>query len=130
MDFRALPNGPFTLQDIRMPGEGGDLQRAEVAVADGKIAAGKQGEAVDLAGRVVMPLFTDMHTHLDKGHIWNRNPNPDGTFVGALTSVGDDRAANWSAREGSTYGPTGSQMSRGLVEFVLVTSRRYCVVRV
>jgi cytosine deaminase len=28
------------------------------------------------------PRFVDMHTHLDKGHIWPRTPNPDGTFDG------------------------------------------------
>jgi cytosine deaminase len=38
-----------------------------------------------------------MHTHLDKGHIWPRSPNPDGTFMGALATVGADRTARWSA---------------------------------
>jgi cytosine deaminase len=40
-----------------------------------------------------------MHTHLDKGHIWDRAPNPDGSFPGALETVGADRAANWSAQD-------------------------------
>ena len=39
------------------------------------------------------------HTHLDKGHIWPRAANPDGTFAGALESVAADRLANWSARD-------------------------------
>jgi len=34
---------------------------------------------------------------LDKGHIWGRAPNPDGTFMGALNTVMADRVANWSA---------------------------------
>ncbi len=48
---------------------------------------------------VAMPCPIDCHTHLDKGHIWPRSPNPDGSFVGALDSVGADRRANWSAED-------------------------------
>ncbi len=44
----------------------------------------------DLKRGIVLPCFIDMHTHLDKGHIWERSPNPDGTFNGALTAVGGD----------------------------------------
>lgn len=55
--------------------------------------------AIDLDGGMVLPTLIDMHTHLDKGHIWPRNPNPNGTFMGALRSVGDDRDANWSAED-------------------------------
>jgi cytosine deaminase len=53
--------------------------------------------AVDLDGSLVLPRFVDMHTHLDKGHIWHRSPNPDGSFLGARTSVAADREANWTA---------------------------------
>lgn len=49
------------------------------------------------AAGMVWPGFVDMHTHLDKGHIWPRAENPDGTFVGALNAVGADRRANWTA---------------------------------
>jgi cytosine deaminase len=52
---------------------------------------------IDLDGGMVWPCFVDMHTHLDKGHIWERKPNPDGTFMGALDAVHDDREARWSA---------------------------------
>lgn len=38
----------------------------------------------------VWPCFVDSHTHLDKGHIWPRSPNPDGTFASALTAVQAD----------------------------------------
>ncbi|MER9135458.1 cytosine deaminase [Mesorhizobium sp. M0830] len=79
---------------------------ADVAVADGKIAgiaahrrAAVQADAVDLAGRIVLPCFIDCHTHIDKGHIWPRMPNPDGTFMGALNATGTDRAARWSAED-------------------------------
>jgi cytosine deaminase len=40
-----------------------------------------------------------MHTHLDKGHIWPRAENPDGSFAGALAAVAADRAARWTAAD-------------------------------
>ena len=52
---------------------------------------------MDLAGGIVFPGFVDLHTHIDKGHIWPRAPNPDGTHHAALTAVKADREANWSA---------------------------------
>jgi cytosine/creatinine deaminase len=52
-----------------------------------------------LDGGLVLPRFVDIHTHLDKGQIWPRRPNPDGTFPGALASVQADREALWSAED-------------------------------
>ncbi len=49
----------------------------------------------DLDRGMVWPCFVDMHTHLDKGHIWPRRRNPDGTFAGALESVRIDREMHW-----------------------------------
>jgi cytosine deaminase len=48
---------------------------------------------------MVLPGYVDMHTHLDKGHIWRRAPNPDGTFMGALNTVQSDSRTNWSAAD-------------------------------
>lgn len=80
------------------------LVRVDVAISDGLIKSvvphdpsGSGGD--DLDGGLVLPSPIDMHTHLDKGHIWPRQPNPDGTFMGALTSVGEDRLTNWSAED-------------------------------
>jgi len=53
--------------------------------------------SVDLDGSMVWSCFADLHTHIDKGHIWPRQRNPDGTRAGALSSTGADRAANWNA---------------------------------
>ncbi len=50
----------------------------------------------DLAGSLVLPAFHDIHTHLDKGFIWARQPNPDGTFASALAAVVADREAHWT----------------------------------
>jgi cytosine deaminase len=52
---------------------------------------------LDLRGGIVLPRFVDVHTHIDKGHIWPRRPNPDGTHAGARAAVMADRQANWSA---------------------------------
>ena len=78
---------------------------ADILIDEGRIAeiapAGTSafGESPRLAlsGRIVLPLFVDVHTHLDKGHIWRRKRNPTGVFNDALKAVIEDRAANWSA---------------------------------
>jgi cytosine deaminase len=102
MDFTSLPHGDVTLANVTVPacllGQEGDLIRTDLSISGGKIS-GPQPLAVDMAGAMVFPAFIDMHTHLDKGHIWGRAPNPDGSFMGALTTVSDDRQANWSAED-------------------------------
>ncbi len=78
---------------------------ADLAIADGRIAridarrpdASLPADAIDLKGRIVLPCFVDCHTHIDKGHIWPRKPNPDGSFMSALNAAGADRAARWNA---------------------------------
>ncbi|MGL6208685.1 MAG: cytosine deaminase, partial [Paracoccaceae bacterium] len=101
MDFRSLPEGPLRLDNVTVPacllGLPGDLVRTSIAI-DGAIVADAP-QVVDMAGAMVLPCFVDMHTHLDKGHIWPRSPNPDGTFIGALTTVGADRVARWTAED-------------------------------
>jgi cytosine deaminase len=73
----------------------------DIEIRDGKIAAVSPAAGKDWRKPcpIVMPAFVDCHTHLDKGHIWARQPNPDGSFMGALTSVGEDRLANWAAHD-------------------------------
>jgi cytosine/creatinine deaminase len=53
---------------------------------------------LDLQNSILFPGFVDAHTHLDKGHIWPRSPNRDGTFETALTTVRED-AMIWSAED-------------------------------
>ena len=78
----------------------------DVLVDEGRIAKGPAPAGVSqfdgapraaLAGRIVLPLFVDAHTHLDKAHIWPRAPNPSGDFDGAMRAVAEDRAVRWSA---------------------------------
>ena len=50
---------------------------------------------IDLKKKLVFPCFIDMHTHLDKGHSWQRCPNHDGTFDSALKMVLEDSRREW-----------------------------------
>ncbi len=101
-DFRELPaTGAIRLENVTVPGcligQSG-LVRTAISIADGVIAA-EGGTPVDMRGAMVFPAFVDMHTHLDKGHIWPRSPNPDGTFMGALETVRADKSGRWDARD-------------------------------
>ncbi|MBN9071277.1 MAG: cytosine deaminase [Rhizobiales bacterium] len=108
-------NGSYALSRVRLhasltPGlaaatDADGFALADMSVADGRIKAIAPHDpavspgAVDLAGRIVTPCFVDCHTHLDKGHIWPRTPNPDGTFAGALGAAAADQAARWSGAD-------------------------------
>ncbi|MBZ9807783.1 MULTISPECIES: cytosine deaminase [unclassified Mesorhizobium] len=92
--------------DLAAPFDSDGFALADIAVADGKMSSiavpgrsNAPADAIDLGGRIVLPCFVDCHTHIDKGHIWPRKPNPDGTFMGALNATGADRTARWSAED-------------------------------
>ncbi len=94
-----------TLSGFSGPAKEG-LVKADIVVGDGLIEAVlPAGTApielakTDMKDGMVWPTFADMHTHLDKGHIWERRANPDGSFPGALEAVKADREANWSAAD-------------------------------
>ncbi|HSM80144.1 MAG TPA: cytosine deaminase [Nodosilinea sp.] len=82
------------------------LVAAHVEICDGRIAAivptsqpiAADQPSWDLRQGMVWPCFADCHTHLDKGHTWFRNPNPDGTFDAALTAAAADQR-HWSAAD-------------------------------
>ncbi len=94
--------GPVRLRNVTVPGclidRPEDLVVTDLTISDGKIAA-RGGTDFEMGRALVLPCFVDMHTHLDKGHIWPRAANPDGTFMGALTTVAEDRIANWTAAD-------------------------------
>lgn len=108
--------GSFTLANIHVPfclaegtgltPDGDGLAAAAIRVENGEIAAIAETlddpDALDGRKGIVFPAFVDCHTHLDKGHIWPRKPNPDGSFPGALTAVGEDRENRWSAGDVAT----------------------------
>jgi cytosine deaminase len=116
MNAPVIPtSGWYVLGNARVhasiaPGVAGAPDRdgfhlVDIAIADGFITGlAPRGDrppprVVDLAGRIVLPGFVDCHTHIDKGHIWPRMPNPDGSFLGALEAVGTDRMARWNASD-------------------------------
>jgi cytosine deaminase len=80
MDFRTIParrrRHALERHRPRLPsGAGGRPVRTDISIADGRDRT-PQAIAVDMGGAMVFPAFVDMHTHLDKGHIWPRSPNP------------------------------------------------------
>ncbi|MDX2214908.1 MAG: cytosine deaminase [Oculatellaceae cyanobacterium bins.114] len=54
---------------------------------------------IDLKRGQVWSGFVDLHTHLDKGHIWQRSPNRSGTFQEALQRVQCDSEKYWDAED-------------------------------
>ena len=120
------PSGRMTLCQARVPAclvaSGADLPAPDrdglllldVALEDGRIdsigAHDPTAEGpgrVPLQGRMVWPCPVDLHTHLDKGQIWPRAANPDGSFAGALETVARDRAARWTADDVRTRAEFG-----------------------
>lgn len=85
----AADDGGFHCVNVTLQGN----KISDVAAQDQTIA----GTKTDMAGRIITPTLVDCHTHLDKGHIWSRQPNPDGSFGGALSAVATDTVTNWSA---------------------------------
>ena len=87
------------------PRDAQGFARVDLLIDEGRIAALAPSGARDfgetprlpLSGRIALPCFVDAHTHLDKGHIWRRAPNPNGDFPSAIQAVMADRAAHWSA---------------------------------
>ena len=84
-----------------------DLVATDIRVTAGQIVATgvglpAGGVELDLGGGIVMPGFADLHTHLDKGHIWPRASNPDGTPAAALAAVLADRERNWTGQDVAT----------------------------
>jgi cytosine deaminase len=98
---------PAVGQDPAGAGGGDGLARVDVTLEGGRVAAvarhaaNPEGAAgrLDLGGRMVWPCPVDLHAHLDKGHVWPRAANPDGTFAAALAAVHADRERNWRAAD-------------------------------
>ncbi|RYE85767.1 MAG: cytosine deaminase [Hyphomicrobiales bacterium] len=108
---RTIPaDGHYCITNASVPEavmgrpDSGALARVDISVENGLVTAvTPAGSAptlpnvLDMDGGIVLPAFVDLHTHLDKGHIWPRRSSPDGTWWGALLAVNDDRVANWAA---------------------------------
>ena len=82
------------------------LVQVDIDIAEGRIAAVHPAatsdparHGVDLDRSMIWPGLVDVHTHLDKGHVWPRTQNPDGTFTGALIASAEDRRRYWTAQD-------------------------------
>src|SRR3954447_3344726 len=114
-DFITIPPGltAYRLANARAPvplvgdatqlrPDADGLAPCDLVISGGQIAAIEPAygndalPCFDLDGGIVLPRLVDVHTHIDKGHIWHRAPNPDGSFMGARTTVMADREANWT----------------------------------
>ncbi|MGE5658661.1 MAG: cytosine deaminase [Actinomycetota bacterium] len=103
-----LPGGPIanqtrdgvSLVDIEIV-EGAIAQIISAAIGEPAERPYNRADVpvVDLKGGQVWPCFVDIHTHLDKGHIWERSPNPDGTFASAIEAVRIDAEKYWKAED-------------------------------
>src|ERR1700748_3019645 len=101
--FPAFPQaGTYRITNAKVPaclldrGDGGGpasevLRPATPTIADGKLAGLDFGAvpadgtpSLDLDGGMVWPTCTDLHTHLDKGFIWNRAPHSSRTRRDAI----------------------------------------------
>ena len=83
-----------------------ELVQVDIDIAGGRIAAVHPSgtaahgpDSIDLDYSMVWPGLVDVHTHLDKGHVWPRTPNPDGTFVGAMRASAQDQKGYWNAED-------------------------------
>jgi cytosine deaminase len=110
---RSLARGTFQVLGARIPSglidlgfeaaavDGEGIATVNLRVVNGTVAALTPRElpnnipTIDLGGGQLWPALIDMHTHLDKGHIWPRAENPDGSHAAASIAVAADRRANW-----------------------------------
>jgi cytosine/creatinine deaminase len=90
---RKLPKDNLLLVDIEI--EAGTIAAITAAGA----FSSDYVPSIDLNQRMVWPCFVDLHTHLDKGHTWERSPNPDGSFAGALKTVQKDAVKRWTEQD-------------------------------
>jgi cytosine deaminase len=117
--FADIPSTAFFLSNARVPAvlradgfaavpDANGLIACDIRVEAGRVAAlapagtaraENGGASLDLDGGMVLPRLIDAHTHIDKGHIFPRAANPDGTIASARATTMADRDANWSAED-------------------------------
>lgn len=80
-----------------LPAGGTDLVPLDIGIAAGRITTiatpgtGPDPDGlIDLDGGLILPGLVDCHTHLDKGQVTARSPNPDGSFGAALRMAARD----------------------------------------
>jgi len=86
----GVPGDPEGLVTVHLHIQAGMITRVQTGAPTPVEQAGQ--ECWDLKGKMIWPCFVDCHTHLDKGHVWPRQPNREGTFAGAVAAVNRDHA--------------------------------------
>ena len=70
--FLNIPEGHVTLKNATVPGcligSENDLDQIDISIRDGQITDA-HGTPVDMKRAMVLPCFTDMHTHLVVSHL-------------------------------------------------------------
>lgn len=95
----------FLAGELARDWHGHDQASLDFIIDDGKIAAilpsGSQSQApvFDANGGQVWPPFADLHTHLDKGQIWPRASNKNGTIEVARATTRADTMAHWKEED-------------------------------
>lgn len=96
------------LEDCEIPPQTrDDLSLVDLEIQQGEIVqilpAGEHETrytpVINLQRRIIFPCFVDLHTHLDKGHIWERSPNPNATFEKALEISKADAKKYWTSED-------------------------------
>jgi cytosine deaminase len=111
--FAAPGTARFALRNLHAPScllpnpdpAAGALSAIDLLVENGTIAAIERTGTLpadlgpDLDGSMILPGLLDVHTHLDKGHIWPRKPNRTGDVPGAVHATDEDRVARWTTED-------------------------------
>lgn len=94
-----LPAGDWRIEDgiarVDLEHAGGSIQTVRPAGPAG-LRPTHGGPVLDQDGGMLWPGFVDLHTHLDKAHIWPRANDSDGSFESAVEAVRRDRESHWS----------------------------------
>ena len=111
------PESPTVhLRDVRVPiaildsETVHDVDRDGLVAIDMVIEHGKVSDILPLRSTTAVPsfdarggqawtTFADLHTHLDKGHIWPRVWNVDGTIESARANTRKDTIDHWKAED-------------------------------
>jgi cytosine/adenosine deaminase-related metal-dependent hydrolase len=67
----------------------GEEETADYAESD-EDEDGRRGLRVAMGGRMCLPTFVDIHTHIDKAHTCERSRNLNGTLAGADAACAND----------------------------------------
>jgi len=103
--LRNLRTPDCLVQGVALPPARDGLVGVDLLIDRGRIAAIEPAGTLpadagpDMDTSVVLPGMVDLHTHLDKGHIWPRQANPTGDGAGASMATQRDRVAHWNARD-------------------------------